>query len=152
MSIQFTPDIPNDINGSRDVDNDEILVTGRFDDLFDDRIDMGPSKIFGKYEPIVIGWMDFIDGSDDSVDGSIDSGVDSDSDSDSDMINTKPENNKSNSPKSGLSDFIHGEFDRSSETHGINAERRPSQHENSNQSALTDFETILKGQSALTDF
>jgi hypothetical protein len=141
MSIQFTPDIPNDVNGAS-VDNDETLVTGRFDDLFDDRIDMGPSKIFGKYEPIVIGWMDFIDGSDDSVDGGIGSDSDNDSDNDSDVIHTKPD----------ISNFIHVEFDRSSDTHGIYAERRPSQHENSNQSALTDFENSSKEKSALTDF
>ena len=104
--------------------------------------------------------MDFIDGNDDSVDGGVDSDDSDDSedseDSESDkyVIPEEPEENISDSPsiKSGLSDFVHGEFDRSSETHNINAVRSPIQYENSNQSALTDFEDIIKGKSTLMDF
>jgi hypothetical protein len=108
-------------------DEDDILPTGRFDDIISGHY-TGSSEIFGKNE-IIIGWMDFIDG---NYEGGDDLSEDDSDDSDSDdSFELKP----------GLLDFV------GSDENNVSG----------GSSELTDFVTskednVSGGGSELTDF
>ena len=90
----------------------DTASTGRFDDIFDSQY-TGSGEMFGKYEKIVIGWMDFIDGTDDdNIDGGDDSSSESEEDSEEDSVIMSGLSNfnstsevSGNSEGEGLSDF-----------------------------------------------
>lgn len=148
---------------------DDIVPTGRFDDIFDNKY-TGSGEMFDKYEKIVIGWMDFIDGiDDDNIDGGDDSLSESSSE-DSDeriVINNGLSDFDNDSDESevygkGLSDFDkepeEPEEPEKSEESKESKESEVSGNGLSDfdkESALLDFDDTqsdLIGQSALTDF
>ena len=71
MSIVYTP---TNVNGNTEYNDDNILTNNQFDDVF---ANQSNNTITGTSESIIIGWMDFIDGTD------YDGGNDSDSSDDS---------------------------------------------------------------------
>ena len=95
-----------------DNEYDDTASTGRFDDIFDGQY-TGSGEMFGKYEKIVIGWMDFIDGvDDDNIDGGDDSSSESEEESEEDSVIMSGLSNFNNTPEDsevyegeGLSDF-----------------------------------------------
>jgi hypothetical protein len=124
MSIEVPSELPiKDINGNSEADDEEILAAaGRFADIFDYQNNHS-KEIFGAYEPIVIGWMDFIDGNGD-VHGGDDVSSDSDdnSDNESDDIiiinggNGSDNESDNESDNHGITDFVDNTDDNTDNT------------------------------------